>query len=119
MKTPLTEGQEFRITYPFVLESNPMHDQDDTNIPEQSWKPGSRFEYDMHGGTDCWADNEGEMILTVVSVHKPGKFPERVFFKRKWIDPDGKEFGKSKLRMTTTAAFRSLCNGYRHKYELP
>lgn len=59
------------------------------------------------------------MVLDVVATFKPGRFPERVFYTRRWIDPDGREFGKTnKLRATTTAHFRSLLKGYRHDFEV-
>ena len=51
-------------------------------------------------------------------VMLPGKFSSRVFYVRRWRDPDGKEFGKPRLRVTTTAAFAKLTKGYRHPYLL-
>lgn len=41
-----------------------------------------------------------------------------MFYTRTWIDPDGKAFGKTKCRVTTVPAFRTLAHGYRHQYVL-
>ena len=64
------------------------------------------------------ADAVGTQILTVVSVHKPGKFPARVFYTRRWRDPDGVEFGKTHLRVTVMQSFRTIVRGYRHDYRM-
>ena len=52
----------------------------------------------------------------MVSTHKPGAFPTRVFYTRKWIDPQGKTFGKDALRVTTLGYFRTLTKGYRYRH---
>lgn len=70
------------------------------------------------GDTDCIAHGLGFQRVTVISKHKPGKFPARVFYVRKWEDPDGKVWGKGKLHITTEAAFKGLVRGYRHEFEL-
>jgi hypothetical protein len=41
-----------------------------------------------------------------------------VFYVRKWEDPDGRQFGKGALRMTTLGAFRQLLSGYRFPYTI-
>ena len=48
----------------------------------------------------------GQRIIEVVSQHKPGKYPERVFFVRRWRGPDGVVFGKNALRVTTIATLK-------------
>ena len=64
------------------------------------------------------ADGMGQMVLEVVSRHKPGKFPERTFFLRSFVDPNGRAFGKARLRVTTTPAFKRMAAGYRHEFEM-
>ena len=77
----------------------------------------------MYSQSEIWKHfdslPDGEMLLSVVSTHKPGKFPERIFYTRQWKDPEGKVFGKGALRVTTIGTFRRLLRGYRHKYEEP
>lgn len=117
--TPINPGDVFRVRYPFVKTKVSLYNEEG-GYEIDSWKPGVEFDTTgEYGAREYYAEADGEMILTVVGTHKPGKYPERAFFTRKWVDPDGKEFGKDKLRITTTTAFRSLTEGYRHHYELP
>lgn len=116
--TPLIPGQEFRVVYPFTETKVSLYNEEG-EYERDSWKPGVDFDTSgPYGSREYYAHGEGEMILTVVSTHKPGKYSERVFFVRSWVDPSGKAFGKTKLRVTTSASFRSLCDGYRHPYEI-
>lgn len=107
--TPIEPGTAFRVQFPFFLTVGTAVDENGPyDFP--SWRPGSEPDEDgahYHG--------EGFMVLTVVSVHKPGKYPPRVFYTRKWIDPQGKEFGKDNLRVTSQGNFRRLVQGYRYR----
>lgn len=112
-------GQVFTSPYPFVRTTYQHVESDGEggwDVDErQTWKPGVRVEdADGMGNVDTIADGKGEVILTVVSVHRPGKFQTRVFFTRSWRNPDGVLFGKNKLRVTTLAAFTGYTKGYRH-----
>lgn len=113
------------VNYPFCREkvTLPPDDENGYFYETDTWRPGIKFV----DGPDCCpenpysipvADAHGEMILTVIDTHKPGKFPTRVFFTRQWQDPDGKIFGKGKLHITTQQAFNRLLRGYRHEYAL-
>jgi hypothetical protein len=117
----LVEGAVFRAPYPFVRTT--YTEQDEDGYAEvKSWKPGTRFVerfiYPDHIESDCLADGVGEIILTVVSIHKPGRFPTRVFFTRKWQRPDGREFGKPKCHCVTSDKFKRLAKGYRFDFEI-
>lgn len=85
---------------------------------EDTWVPGTRREMADMERVDLTADGLGTMTLTVVSVHKPGKYPTRVFYTRRFTDPDGKTFGKGRLRITTKSAFNQLARGYRLPHNL-
>lgn len=118
---PLEIGMTYRVAYPFVrcVAEIPEFDGEHCTVARLSgWRPGCEADQEdtLYGSTVLAADAHGEMLLTVVGIYKPGKYPERVFFVREWKDPDGKVFGKPKLRVTTTAAFRGLLKGYRHDY---
>jgi hypothetical protein len=111
--------------YPFVRYVANLLDEDDGNpYQTEGWRPGCTKEEDDLGehGYQAWvyvADGTGSMVLDVVATFKPGRFPERVFYTRRWIDPDGREFGKTgKLRIATTGQFRRLLKGYRHPFEV-
>ncbi len=115
----LIEGEAFHVKYPFIKGWFEPLESDGDGVGKnvlKGWRPGIDATPD-EGGT-LFAHGEGHMVLTVVSTHKPGKYPERVFYVRQWTDPDGKTFGKRGLRMTTVYAFRNLLNGYRYSYEL-
>jgi len=118
MAKPLPD-QIYRVRYPFVREAVTLYDE---NGPYEtlSWRPGVSIEccgpYDDE--TDIVAHGEGEMILTVIDVHKPGRFPTRVFYTRKFVDPDGHVFGKGGLRMTTVDAFNRRAAGYQLAYDV-
>ena len=111
-------GQSYFILYPFVKGEHEYHSY--TNGQHQqhtkpTWNPGCRFELTSPDDGEYFFDDMGEMILTVVDIHKPGKYPERVFYIREWITPIGKRFGKRNLRIITTGAFKRMLNGYRHE----
>ena len=108
-------GKEICVPHPFVREKVSLFDEDGPH-EALSWRPGIRWEMTSQDGGDAFADAVGEQLLTVVSRHKPGKFPERIFYTRRWRDPDGKVFGKTKCRVTTVGAFKSLVRGYRHEF---
>lgn len=110
------ENKIYTIEYPFCRDKANVWDEEGYGEID-TWRPGIRHVEDDEG---LWpeADAMGEMILSVVSIHRPGKFPTRIFYTRKWRTPDGKIFGKKKLLITTQQAFSRLLNGYRHKYDL-
>lgn len=106
-------GVIYEAAYPFVREEVVGF----TEHPMQTWRPGIQYNHagpEDEGYANCNA--LGAILLTVVSIHKPGRFPTRVFYTRQWRDPDGKTFGKGALRCTTTATFNRLRAGYRIPY---
>lgn len=114
-------GSFIEVCYPFVLEEVELPPDDpEATGPNKvmSWRPGIRGVLVPPDESEFVADAEGTMILTVVSTHKPGRFPERVFFTRKWRCPKGREFGKPKLHIVTAEKFRRLARGYQHEYRL-
>ena len=118
------EGQCVEVPYPFVLEEIETFDADGP-CKAMSWRPGVRFHSrtvrtwgDAHDVVDSLADGIGKQIITVISTHKPGRYPLRVFYTRQWQAPNGKVFGKSACRVSSITAFRSLVRGYRHDFNL-
>jgi hypothetical protein len=111
----LAAGMVFRAPYPFVRDEYEEVDADGIH-KIKTWKPGTRFEWVGPEDTECIADAMGEIILTVVSVHQPGRFPTRVFFTRRWRDPNGREFGKGACRCAISSKFRRLARGYAHEF---
>lgn len=120
-KEQFTAGQERRASYPFIrttYEAMP-DDIEGVGLPVErpTWRPGLEHYADQYSD---WseADANGEVVYTVIATFKPGKYPERVFYLRNWVDPDGKRFGRNNLRIATTQQFRILIKGYRHDYEM-
>ncbi|AWC25388.1 hypothetical protein CO731_04883 [Aminobacter sp. MSH1] len=105
-------GQTFEVDCPFVRD--PYREQDEDGvITTLTWKPGVIWE--MVGPEDARAraHGVGRVRYTVVSVHNlPRPYPARVFFLRKWISPEGREFGANKLHVMTRDAFRRRCHSY-------
>lgn len=117
----LKAGDVFSVPYPYCRETVelPPDDPEATEMAQvQSWRPGVFTESDGGYDVQSAADAMGAMLLTVIDVHKPGRFPARVFFTRQWRDPDGKVFGKSVLRITTVPAFLRRTKGYMHDFYL-
>lgn len=120
MSTEFIAGQIIRAAYPFVRTTyDALPDDGSAPTQEPTWRPGTKAELmPPYGDAQEFADGVGQVIYTVIAVFKPGSYPARVFFIRQWADPDGKTFGKSKLRITTQQAFRTLVKGWRHEYEM-
>lgn len=91
----------------------PDEDGEYDNVP--CWKPGAEWE-EYSEYTELTAHGEGALRLHVVSVHKPGRYPTRVFYRREWVDPDGKVFGRADLRVCVLSAFRRRAVRYLHEY---
>lgn len=113
-------GQEFKNAYPFVRDNYIYHDEEG-GVAVRTWNPGV-ISIEIVGAygedIDIVAHGEGQQILTVIDVHKPGRYPTRVFFTRTWVDPDGRKFGKTKLHIATVDKFRRLSRGFHLKYDI-
>lgn len=114
----MTTASTHKIKFPFVRDeySGPMDGEFVDAV--KTWKPGTRCEHgDYEFSDEQWvADGEGFMVLEVLGVFKPGKYPERTFYLRHFIDPDGRQFGKANVRVIASSAFKRMLKGYRHQY---
>lgn len=120
-KDEILDPNEHRAPYPFVRDTYTSHDfdgEDYAPTEQPTWKPGIRHEARGWEGewTEMVCDGIGEIILVEVGRYKPPGFPTRVFFTRRWRDPDGREFGKNKLLICVASKFARLCRGYMHPY---
>ena len=126
MSEKIKPEQTYTVSgYPFVRYVADLLDEDDGRpYQTEGWRPGCSIEADENAFSyfpvqHYVAHGIGSMVLHVVATFKPGRFPERVFYTRRWIDPDGREFGQAgKLRIDTTGQFRRLLKGYRHQFEV-
>ena len=117
----MVAGEEFVVQYPFVRVKVTLLDEDEdgrSGVEVDSWQPGTRNEHVYPDDCEAVADGLGVMTLTVVSTHKPGRYPLRVFFTRTFTTPEGKTFGKTKLHIVTAEKFRRISSSYQHPFEL-
>lgn len=117
MADDFTIGAEIEVPHPFIRDTFRGFDADGP-FEQGTWRPGTRFEQCAPDDYEAVADAIGQQIATIVGLYKPGRFPARVFFTRRWRDPNGREFGKGKLRILTIGCFRQLVRGYRHEFRL-
>ena len=98
----------YERAYPFCMERKKWIYNSARGCEEQrdTWYPGYQ-ENPWGGGLE--ANGVGKVQYAVISRHKPGRYPTRIFYTRTWIDPDGRTFGKSGLRMCTVNKFNRLC----------
>ena len=107
-------GDVFEVAHPFVREKYGSLDDEGWSEAE-CWRPGIRWVDNGPEDQTSECDGSGTQILTVVSIHKPGTYPERVFYTRRWRSPGGKEFGKRKLWVKAKSAFSAMLGGYRYR----
>lgn len=108
----------YRVRYPFLRCKAAVYDGECGITEIDSWKPGTEYRGQPNEYTDCelFADGVGEMLITEVSRHKPAHYPERVFFTRRFVNPEGVEFGKAKLHCAVASKFNRTVKGYAHAY---
>jgi len=115
MSSPVgyVNGQEFEVRAPFVWYQTDIPEPDGPGfVTVETWKPGFDAESDEYN-TYYLCHGFGQIIYTIIDFHKlPRPYPARVFYTRKFRDPDGKVFGKSKLRITTTAHFTRMIKSH-------
>lgn len=113
---PLAAGQVHTAErYPFVREVY----TDEEMSSSLTWRPGSIHDMgDPYSGDRFIAHGTGQMELTIVQVVPITGWPTRVFYVRHFIDPDGRRFGKRRLKVTTEGHFRKLARGYRHGFDI-
>lgn len=114
----LEVGTTYEVRFPFVREVVNLFDEEGP-YQDETWRPGVRHEPCAPDDFEAVADGEGQMLMHVVDIHKPGRYPPRVFFTRRWRDPDGREFGRTCLRVMTEQTFKRRLRGYMHDYKTP
>lgn len=111
-------GQRWHKMQPFIEEDVEVYSEIVGGMRTiKSWRPGVRMVQVAPDDHDADSDGEGyEVREIVVVVDIPGEI-SRILYRKSWIDPAGKSFGKRKMLMTTPAAFSAWVNdsnGYRH-----
>ena len=80
------------------------------------WEPGCWLFEECDGSgygmtRDFYGNAEGEVIYQILSIAKmPGKYMDRVIFKRWLIDPEGKKYNNGEVKMATVNSFKKDIN---------
>lgn len=93
MATDLSPGLAFERDHPFTLVVEGVGEWE-----VERWRPGA-WNTDTRGVDEALAacTAEGRVKFTVISLHRPPGYPERVFFKREFTCPDGTRYAPGKL----------------------
>ncbi len=104
----LTIGNEYEMDFPFTKQviQHGLTSKESISI----WYAGCDVHFEQydesHGERFFSANAEGKVIYKILScAEMPGRFQNRVIFKRWLIDPDGKKYNNGEVRMLTTMSF--------------
>jgi len=108
-------GDVFERPHPFTLVVEHDHDPD---AAFERWRPGA-WNVDSAGEdvlTSCTA--MGRVKFTVVSIHRPPGYRERVFFKREFTTPEGKRYAPGRLMNCITRKFRKDISAFPFPFDV-
>ena len=107
-------GQVHERWTPFVLEDKDIPDP----LPDgfgmvkvKSWRPGVRHEQTAPDDFEAVWDAEGAELRRIVAVVAIDGGGTRILYRRSFRKPDGNEFGKPNVRITTPSAFTAWARG--------
>lgn len=114
-RAEITAGKVFEVPYPFKMGKFTEFDECGSYVDER-YVPGfyiAKDDDDLPA-----ADAMGAAIYEVVSIHKPGKYLDRVFYTRRWRCPEGICFGGGRLMACSITKFRKLLKGCAYGFNL-
>lgn len=100
----MTDGEifadaQFVRTHPFTLDTSGAF----------KWRPGAWESEPRHNDDPMPACHGlGFVYFKVVSVHKPGRYPTRVFYTRRFVTPDDEALPESGCLCVTMEKFKRL-----------
>ena len=106
-------GQTHERWTPFLVEDKTLHgvDQDGAWSRQiKHWRPGLRNEPVGYDDFEPTCDGDGAELRLIVAVVRIDGGGIRILYRRTWRRPDGGEFGKARVRMTTPSAFTAWKN---------
>lgn len=107
-------GQHHERWTPFIVEDKELSSFDEDGVSSRTiknWRPGVKHEYVYPDDSRPIWDGEGAEIRRIVAVVGIEGGGVRILYRRSWRRPDGGEFGKPRVRMTTPSAFTAWKNG--------
>ncbi len=110
-------GAVFERLHPFTWARGYLSSRPNDYV--ERWRPGAHESIETQPGyfkPVCHA--EGIIRHTIVSVHKPPGYQERVFFLRHYYDPEEDFVAPPKLHHLVTRAFRREVERHQTDYEI-
>jgi len=107
-------GQVHERWTPFIVEDKKLTYFDGENFTTSAikhWRPGLKSEPIYPDDARPVWDGEGAEIRRIVSIASIEGGGKRILYRRTWRRPDGGEFGKARVRMTTPSAFTAWLRG--------
>lgn len=107
-------GQTHERWTPFIVEDREIPDASDDGfglVKIKSWRPGVRHEQTAPDDVEAIWDGEGTELRRIVAVVTIDGGGVRILYRRSFRRPDGKEFGKPNVRMTTPSGFSAWARG--------
>lgn len=101
-------GQIHEVRTPFIVEDREIP-SDDGLLTIKSWRPGVENDQIDDWETRTWCHGYGAEIRRIVAV-VDADGSRRILYRRTFRRPDGGEFGKAKVRMTTPSGFTAWLN---------
>ena len=121
----MKEGDIFKIKAPFLKdvitydENGSIFENEPKNIvTEIFWRHGIRFEKGEYSSLGT-ADAEGfaeYKIVKIINMQKP--YHDRLMFRKRLINPDGKIEKWQLLDCKTITTFKKILKGYKWNYEI-
>ena len=111
MTAHIEPGATFIRPHPFTKCAPPRGHGDK---PPLRWRPGAW----NHEGEWPSAHAMGSVTFHVVSLHSPPRYPRRVFFTRRFTDPDGALLKQSGLLCKTLNTFEGNVEDIGFEYDL-
>lgn len=130
MSNELRVGDTFKMKFPFRKEKIENQITPLSNNPIEGfsfWFAGchldEEFDGSGYGYSRCFtANGEGLVIYEVLSIaNMPGRYQDRVIFKRWLMDPDGERYNTGEVRTLTVNSFEKDINStspFKAEYEV-
>ena len=107
-------GQIHERWTPFIVEDRELHSFDadgSSSRTIKSWRPGVRQKPVAPDYFESVWDGDGAEVRRIVGIASIEGGGVRILYRRTWRRPDGGEFGKARVRMTTPQAFGAWKRG--------
>lgn len=107
-------GQTHERWTPFVVEDQDIPDPSPDGfglVKVKRWRPGVRYQQTAPDDFEAVWDGEGAELRRIVAIVNIDGGGSRILYRRSYRRPDGAEFGRDTVRMTTPSAFSAWSRG--------